>query len=281
MAGRRIFLTLCWPPYQCLSTMLAEFFLVVFLELLAFLVCAEATLWVLDGSPSVPTIDPYVPRAKRPPSYLKPFLHWLSVTIDRAADKLAPYVNLKRRPRNFSASRPTVPPPVTQVKGLYRISDFVFWCLKYLFAKWNFSWWRFHRRSPSRTATHLLALSALATGIACANAAAAISEDGPRRPIFDSDSFDILVDGGASACISNNLANFIKPPKTSAIWVKGFNGTTSSTKVGTVRWSILDDSGQNELWRCATPTTSRHAHCVYCPHNITANNKMITEAPTP
>jgi hypothetical protein len=120
----------------------------------------------------------------------------------------------------------------------------VFWCLKYLFAKWNFSWWGFRRRSPSRTATHLLALSAIATGIARANAAAAISEDGPRRPIFDSDSFDILVDGGASACISNNLADFIKPPKTSAIRVKGFNGTTSSTKVGTVRWSILDDSGQ-------------------------------------
>jgi hypothetical protein len=123
MAGRRIFLTLCWPTHQCLSTMLAEFFPVVFLELLAFLVCAEATLWVLDGSPSVPTIDTYVPRAKRPPSYLKPLLHWLSVTIDRAADKLAPCVNLKRRPRNFSTSRPTVPPPVTQVKGLHRISD--------------------------------------------------------------------------------------------------------------------------------------------------------------
>jgi hypothetical protein len=224
--------------------MLAEFFPVVFLELLAFLVCAEAMLWVLDGSPSVPTIDPCIPRAKRPPSYLKPFLHWLSVTIDQAADKLAPCVKLRSRPRNFSTSRPT---PVTDVKGLFypqRISDFLFWCLKYFFAKRNFTWWRFRRRSPSRTATHLLALSALATGIARANAAAAISEDGPCRPIFDSNSFNILVDGGASACISNNLADFIKPPNTSAIRVKGFNGTTSSTKVGTVRWSILDDSGQ-------------------------------------
>jgi hypothetical protein len=228
--------------------MLAEFFPVVFLELLAFLVCAEATLWVLDGSPSVPTIDPYIPWAKRPPSYPKPFLHWLSVTIDQAADKLAPCVKLKSRPRNFSTSRPT---PVTDVKGLFcpqRISDFVFWCLKYFFAKWNFTWWRFRCRSPSRTAAHLLALSALATGIARANAAAAISVDGPRRSIFDfdSDSFDILVDGRASACISNNLADFIKPLKTSAIRVKGFNGTTSSTKVGTVRWSILDDSSGQE-----------------------------------
>jgi hypothetical protein len=65
-----------------------------------------------------------------------------------------------------------------------------------------------------------------------------------RRTIFDSDSFDILVDGSASACISNKLADFVKPPTTSSIRVKGFNGTTSSTKVGTVRWSILADSGQ-------------------------------------
>jgi hypothetical protein len=121
-------------------------------------------------------------------------------------------VELRSRPRIFSTSRPT---PVTDVKGLLypqRISNLTFWCLKYFFAKWNFTWWRFRRRSPSRTATYLLALSALATGIARANAAAAISEDGPCRPIFYSDSFDILLDGGASACISNNLTGFIKPP---------------------------------------------------------------------
>jgi hypothetical protein len=62
-----------------------------------------------------------------------------------------------------------------------------------------------------------------------------------HRTIFYSDSFDILVDGGATACISNDLANFIQPPKKSTVQVKGFNGATSSTKVGTVHWSILDD----------------------------------------
>jgi hypothetical protein len=120
----------------------------------------------------------------------------------------------------------------------FRISDSVFCCLKYLFAKRNFCWWRFRRCSPSCAAVHLIALSALATGIARANAAAAISEDRSHRPIFDSDSFNIIVDGGASACISINLANFVKPrPTTSAILVKaGYNGAMSSTKVGTICW---------------------------------------------
>jgi hypothetical protein len=67
MTSWRMFLTLWWPPHQCLSTMLAEFSPVAFLELSAFLVCAEAMLLVLDGLPSIPTIDSYIPRAKRPP----------------------------------------------------------------------------------------------------------------------------------------------------------------------------------------------------------------------
>jgi hypothetical protein len=45
------------------------------------------------------------------------------------------------------------------------------------------------------------------------------------------------------SCISNNLADFIAPPKNSTVKVRGVNDTTSSTKVGTVLWIILDDSG--------------------------------------
>jgi hypothetical protein len=63
------------------------------------------------------------------------------------------------------------------------------------------------------------------------------------RAIFNSDSFDILVDGGATASISNCLGDFVTPPKESTVRVKGFNGTTSATKVGTVIWHVLDDSG--------------------------------------
>jgi hypothetical protein len=52
----------------------------------------------------------------------------------------------------------------------------------------------------------------------------------------------ILVDSGASYTISNNDINdFIKPPKESSIKIRGYNGSHSKTKVGTVQWSIQDD----------------------------------------
>jgi hypothetical protein len=170
MAGRRAFLALCWPLHHCLSNLLAEFYPVAFIELSAFMVCADVTLWVLDGPSLIPTVDPCIPRAKRPPSYLGPFLRWLNATIDETADKLAPCVKFRRRPCYFSTPRPT---PDTRVKGRFnpfRTCDYVFWCLKYLVAKCNFTWWRFRRCAPSCAAMHLLALSALATGIARANA---------------------------------------------------------------------------------------------------------------
>jgi hypothetical protein len=58
-----------------------------------------------------------------------------------------------------------------------------------------------------------------------------------------------LVDGGATSCISNSLSDFVKPPTASTVRVKGFNGTTSSTRVGTVLWHILDDSGRRQSLR--------------------------------
>jgi hypothetical protein len=64
-----------------------------------------------------------------------------------------------------------------------------------------------------------------------------------HRALFDSDSFDILVDGGATTSISNCLDDFIQPPTTTNIRIKGFNGTYSAARIGTVRWPILDDEG--------------------------------------
>ena len=61
---------------------------------------------------------------------------------------------------------------------------------------------------------------------------------------FDSDSYPILVDSGASYTISNDINDFIKPPKESNIRIKGYNGSYSKTKVGTVKWNIQDDNGK-------------------------------------
>jgi hypothetical protein len=127
----------------------------------------------------------------------------------------------------------------TEWSRRYTKFNVVLWFHGCLFCKSRFSRWRVRRCFPSRIT--ILAISAITAGIAQANSAT--SEKRFSRAIFDSDSFDILVDGGATSCISNNLADFITPPKNSTVKVKGFNGTTSSTKVGTVLWTILDDSG--------------------------------------
>jgi hypothetical protein len=109
-----------------------------------------------------------------------------------------------------------------------------------------FKWHVHHRRS------RIYALAAIAAGIArtysVADAHSAPSPPG-LRAIFDSDSFDILVDGGGTACISNSLSDFIKPPKASRVHVKGFNGTTSCTKIGTVSWQVLDDTGHRRIFK--------------------------------
>ena len=66
------------------------------------------------------------------------------------------------------------------------------------------------------------------------------------KPImhFDTDSYDILVDNCCSQSITNNLQDYIKPPRLSDMRIKGFNGNTTKTRVGTVRWRIHDDEGR-------------------------------------
>jgi hypothetical protein len=64
-----------------------------------------------------------------------------------------------------------------------------------------------------------------------------------HRAVFYSDSYDILVDGGATASITNCLDDFVRPPTKTTIRIKGFNGTSSTARIGTVKWPILDDQG--------------------------------------
>jgi hypothetical protein len=52
-----------------------------------------------------------------------------------------------------------------------------------------------------------------------------------------------LVDGGATASITNCLDDFVRPPTKTTIRIKGFNGTSSTARIGTVKWPILDDQG--------------------------------------
>jgi hypothetical protein len=81
--------------------------------------------------------------------------------------------------------------------------------------------------SPHNHATAIV-FSAVTMGVArsqayCANPGQAVA----HRALFDSDSFDILIDGGARASISNCLGDFIRPPIMTDIASKGLMTPTA------------------------------------------------------
>jgi hypothetical protein len=61
---------------------------------------------------------------------------------------------------------------------------------------------------------------------------------------FDTDSYDILIDNCCSHSFTNCKEDFIEPPVKSRVKVRGYNGHTESTMVGTVKWKIQDDNGK-------------------------------------
>ena len=61
---------------------------------------------------------------------------------------------------------------------------------------------------------------------------------------FDTDSFDILIDNCCSHTLTNDINDYIEPPVKSSVTVRGYNGSTNSTMVGTVKWKIKDDKGK-------------------------------------
>jgi len=67
----------------------------------------------------------------------------------------------------------------------------------------------------------------------------------PRDDLtFDSDSYQIMVDNGASYSISNNIDDFIEPPTTIGQKIQGFAGSLTTSLIGTVQWYITDDDGR-------------------------------------
>jgi hypothetical protein len=66
-----------------------------------------------------------------------------------------------------------------------------------------------------------------------------------RRLFFDTDSFPILVDNCCSRSITNNIKDFIDPPRDTMTKINGYNGLSNKPlQVGTVKWPIRDDKGK-------------------------------------
>ena len=60
---------------------------------------------------------------------------------------------------------------------------------------------------------------------------------------FDSGAQSLMLDDGASACITNDINDFIHPPQKVDKMVKGIKGHAQATHRGTVKWYIEDDYG--------------------------------------
>jgi hypothetical protein len=65
----------------------------------------------------------------------------------------------------------------------------------------------------------------------------------PPSVSFNSDSFELLVDNGASRSITNNKKDFIDTPRLICTIIEGYSGTSEASLVGTVKWTIADDQG--------------------------------------
>ena len=52
-----------------------------------------------------------------------------------------------------------------------------------------------------------------------------------------------MLDNGASACITNDIKDFMEPPKRVDRKVKGIKGHARATHRGTIKWYIEDDHG--------------------------------------
>lgn len=120
------------------------------------------------ASSPVPTIDPCIPRAKRPPPYLEHFLKWINDRIDRMCIELAPWISVRRR-HNRSTQRSSHSPCSQQLRHPpWRMLNTCYsWWHDFFFTKWNHSSWRERHRKRNcpmwqrRHRTRVIALSAM------------------------------------------------------------------------------------------------------------------------
>jgi hypothetical protein len=200
------------------------------MELAEALVYLQVVVWVFTELLLKPMTNPYVSKRKLSShsQWLQSWLKYTNDAFNNMAIYLAPFIHAKGGHRQ-GCSRSSEGPvhrkatPRSRSKVTPRSRG---------------------KATPRSRANILMAYSVVTMGVACAQAhcdnAAPTSA---HRAVFDSDSYDILVDGGTTASITNNLNDFVKPPQKTSIRIKGFNGTSSNARVGTVQRTILDNNG--------------------------------------
>ena len=69
------------------------------------------------------------------------------------------------------------------------------------------------------------------------------TSDIPPGRQFDSDSRVLMLDDGASVCITNDKGDFIELPTKVNHKVRGIKGHPKATYRGTIKWQVEDDTG--------------------------------------
>jgi hypothetical protein len=72
----------------------------------------------------------------------------------------------------------------------------------------------------------------------------AVDKERRLKMEFDTDLFDILIENCCSHTLTNGINDYIEPPVKSSVRVRGYNGSNTSTMVGTVKWKSKDDKGK-------------------------------------
>ena len=100
--------------------------------------------------------------------------------------------------------------------------------------------WRHRRLTPPNYRTPLIGYQAVAMS------ASSGDQDGPhRKNMFDTDSDYIGIDNRASACMSDDVTDFVGILRPTKRVVKGFAGSrTANLQVGIIEWKIEDDNGK-------------------------------------
>jgi hypothetical protein len=65
---------------------------------------------------------------------------------------------------------------------------------------------------------------------------------------YDSESFVLAIDNCSTRSITNNMTDFVSPPRAVNVKVQGIAGVCAATYVGTVCWRIKDDYGVVHEW---------------------------------
>jgi len=109
--------------------------------------------------------------------------------------------------------------------------------------EYNLTWrpYGYYKRRKYRIACNRCIAIKTTTTI---EARSAMDKERRVRMEFDTDSFDILIDNCCSHTLTNDINDYIEPPVKSSVRVRGYNGSTNSTMVGTVKWKIKGDNGK-------------------------------------